>query len=50
VTGLLTIFELWEQLTRRAGQRQVREAYLGVGSCELGNYNAALIHILEASA
>ena len=50
VTGLLTIYELWEQLTRRAGERQVANAHLGAGSCELGNYNAALIHILEAAA
>jgi acetyl-CoA acetyltransferase len=48
ITGLLTIYELWEQLTRRAGARQVGNARLGAGSCELGNYNAALIHILEA--
>jgi len=50
VTGLLTIYELWEQLTGRAGGRQVPNARLGAGSCELGNYNAALIHILEAVA
>jgi acetyl-CoA C-acetyltransferase len=50
VTGLLTIFELWEQLTHRAGERQVGDARLGAGSCELGNYNAALVHILEAVA
>jgi len=50
VTGLLTIYELWEQLTHRAGERQVRNARLAAGSCELGNYNAALIHILEAVA
>jgi acetyl-CoA acetyltransferase len=50
VTGLLTIYELWEQLTYRAGARQVRNARLGVASCELGNYNAALVHILEAAA
>jgi acetyl-CoA acetyltransferase len=50
VTGLLTIYELWEQLTHRAGERQVRDARLGAGSCELGNYNAALVHILEAVA
>jgi acetyl-CoA C-acetyltransferase len=50
ITGLLSIYELWEQLTRRAGPRQVQNARLGAGSCELGNYNAALIHILEASA
>ena len=50
ITGLLTIYELWEQLTRRAGERQVANARLGAGSCELGNYNAALIHILEAAA
>src|SRR5215470_7259890 len=50
VTGLLTIYELWEQLTHRAGERQVANARLAAGSCELGNYNAALIHILEAMA
>lgn len=50
VTGLLTIYELWEQLTGRAGERQVPNARLAAGSCELGNYNAALIHILEAVA
>jgi acetyl-CoA C-acetyltransferase len=50
VTGLLTIYELWEQLTHRAGERQVRNARLGAGTCELGNYNAALVHILEAVA
>jgi acetyl-CoA C-acetyltransferase len=49
-TGLLTIYELWEQLTHRAGERQVRNARLGAGSCELGNYNAALVHVLEAVA
>jgi acetyl-CoA C-acetyltransferase len=49
-TGLLTIYELWEQLTPRAGERQVRNARLGAGSCELGNYNAALVHVLEAVA
>jgi acetyl-CoA C-acetyltransferase len=49
-TGLLTIYELWEQLTHRAGARQVRNARLGAGSCELGNYNAALVHVLEAVA
>ncbi len=50
ITGLLTIFELWEQLTHRAGERQVAGAALGAGSCELGNYNAALIHVLEAKS
>jgi acetyl-CoA C-acetyltransferase len=50
VTGLLTIYELWQQLTHRAGERQVRNARLGAGTCELGNYNAALVHILEAVA
>jgi acetyl-CoA acetyltransferase len=50
ITGLLTLYELWEQLTGRAGERQVVDAALAAGSCELGNYNAALIHILEARA
>jgi len=35
-------------LRGRAGERQVKDARFGVGTGELGNYNAALIHVLEA--
>ena len=48
VTPLYSFVELAEQLRHRAGERQVRDARLGVTSCELGNYNAALVHVLEA--
>ncbi len=47
VTPFYSLFELNEQLTGRAGERQVVNARLGVASAELGNYNAALVHVLE---
>lgn len=47
LTPLYNALELFEQLTDRAGDRQVKNAELGLMSCELGNYNAALVHILE---
>jgi acetyl-CoA acetyltransferase len=50
VTPLYSLVELAEQLRNRAGQRQVKGARIGVTSCELGNYNAALVHVLEARA
>jgi acetyl-CoA C-acetyltransferase len=37
-----------DQLRHRAGERQVADARLAVTSAELGNYNAALVHVLEA--
>jgi hypothetical protein len=37
-----------EQLRGRAGERQVADARLGLATGELGNYNAALVHVLEA--
>jgi acetyl-CoA acetyltransferase len=48
VTSLYNYVELAEQLRGRAGERQVRGARLGLASGELGNYNAALVHVLEA--
>jgi len=48
VTPLYGFVELADQLRHRAGNRQVKDAELGLITCELGNYNAALIHILEA--
>lgn len=47
VTGLYGILELFEQLTGVAGGRQVASARYGLHACELGNYNAALVHVLE---
>ncbi len=48
VTPLYSFVEVLEQLTHSAEGRQVRDATIGMTACELGNYNAALIHILEA--
>jgi acetyl-CoA acetyltransferase len=48
VTPLYSLVELAEQLRHRAGERQVKDARIGITSCELGNYNAALVHVLEA--
>ena len=48
VTSLYNYVELADQLRGRAGERQVQGARLGLATGELGNYNAALIHILEA--
>jgi acetyl-CoA C-acetyltransferase len=47
ITALYGLYELREQLLGRAGERQVKGAHLGFHTCELGNYNAALSHILE---
>lgn len=48
VTSLYNYVELAEQLRGRAGERQVKDARWGLGTGELGNYNAALVHVLEA--
>lgn len=50
VTSLYNYVELAEQLRGRAGERQVKDARLGISTGELGNYNAALVHVLEAMA
>lgn len=47
VTPLYSILEAVEQLRGGAGERQVPDARLAVTSAELGNYNAALVHVLE---
>lgn len=49
VTPLYSIVEMAEQLRHRAGERQVQNAEIGLVGCELGNYNAALVHIMEAA-
>jgi acetyl-CoA C-acetyltransferase len=50
VTSLYNYVELAQQLRGRAGERQVKGAQLGISTGELGNYNAALVHVLEAMA
>lgn len=50
VTSLYNYVELAQQLRGRAGERQVKGARLGISTGELGNYNAALVHVLEAMA
>lgn len=48
LTGMYGLLELREQLLGRAGERQIKGARLGLHTCELGNYNATLAHVLEA--
>jgi acetyl-CoA acetyltransferase len=48
VTSLYNYIEMADQLRGRAGERQVANARLGLTTGELGNYNAALVHVLEA--
>ena len=47
-TPLYNLIEIADQLRGRAGERQVKNAKLAMTMNELGNYNAALVHILEA--
>jgi acetyl-CoA C-acetyltransferase len=47
-TPLYNVVELHAQLTGKAGANQVRGAELALLLNELGNYNAAMAHILEA--
>ena len=48
LTALYGIAEIFDQLTHTAGERQVAGAGLGLHICELGNYNAALAHVMDA--
>lgn len=48
VTSLYNYIELADQLRGRAGERQVQGARFGLATGELGNYNAAMVHVLEA--
>ena len=45
---LYGLLELREQLLGRAQQRQVKSPKFGLHTCELGNYNATLAHVLAA--
>ncbi len=47
ITGLYGLLELREQLLGLAGSRQVGDAKHGLHTCELGNYNATLAHVLS---
>lgn len=47
LTPLYSFIEVVDQLRGTAGERQVRDAELAITSAELGNYNAALVHVLE---
>lgn len=47
---LYDVVEACIQVLGRAGPRQVRDARTAMVVSELGNYNAALVHILEAQA
>ena len=49
-TPLYNAIELADQLRGRAGARQVEGARLALLMNELGNYNAAMVHVLEAAA
>ncbi len=48
LAGLYGLLESREQLLGLSGSRQVNGARLAMNSCEAGNYNAAIVHILEA--
>lgn len=50
LTALYGLLELREQLLGLAGDRQINAAECGLHVCELGNYNAALSHIVERPA
>lgn len=50
LTALYGLLELREQLLGTAAGRQVAGAAHGLHVCELGNYNAALAHVLERGA
>jgi acetyl-CoA C-acetyltransferase len=47
-TPLYNVIELADQLRGRGGDRQVANAELALLMNELGNYNAAMVHVLEA--
>jgi acetyl-CoA acetyltransferase len=46
LTALYGLLELREQLLGLAGRRQVPNARLAMASCEGGNYNTTIVHIL----
>jgi acetyl-CoA C-acetyltransferase len=46
VTPLYNVHEARLQLCGQADQRQVHDAEIALTTCELGDYNAALVHVL----
>jgi acetyl-CoA acetyltransferase len=47
LTALYGLLEVREQLLGLSGDRQISGARLALTSCEAGNYNAAIVHVLE---
>ena len=47
LTALYGLLELRLQLLGQAGPRQVPDARLALASCEGGNYNSSIVHVLE---
>ena len=47
MTPLYDVVEACLQVLGRAGKRQVQAPGLAMTASELGNYNAAVVHILE---
>ena len=47
LTGLYDLLECAEQVTGKAGDRQVDHARLALSTCEGSNFNLALAHIIE---
>ncbi len=50
VTPLYDVVESVMQVLGRAGERQVARRAFAMTICELGKYNAALVHVLEGAA
>jgi acetyl-CoA acetyltransferase len=50
VTPLYDVAEATAQLLGTAGPRQVPDARFAMTVCELGKYNASLVHVLERAA
>lgn len=47
LSAMYGLLELREQLLGLAGERQVQGAQVALASCEGGNYNSTIVHILE---
>lgn len=47
LTALYGLLEARQQLLGLAGTRQVANANIALTTCEAGNYNAAIVHVLE---
>jgi len=50
VTPLYNVFEAVQQLRGHAGGRQVEGARIGLTTAELGDYNAAVVHVLSSQS